>query len=388
MIAHTQTLFASVALVATTMAFCLILVGQFRRNDGLLTVACGVFAHALAYVCYTLYGQASLWVSYALANSLLSLTLAFYTASIFRIHALSVPWWRIFILPLLMALLMVGLINTREPRMLAASGVLIIQCMLIVFWAYSHAQPNGRAHRLLIIGGGISLIGLFMRVVAISSGAAPDMHYDSSNLKQSISISIGTVTVMMLSFGLVLLSKERSESILNHMAQRDALTGIFNRRAILERLSDEVARARRAGRPLAIAMIDIDHFKSINDLHGHMAGDEVLSHFVRHLVQRLRQTDCIGRYGGEEFLLLLPDTNSQGAVALVDGLRESVAGTPAQFAKLRINLSFSSGIWCGVPMPEDTSDSLIAKADAALYAAKIGGRNTLRIADAEHAEAV
>ena len=86
MIAHTPTLFAAVALVATIMAFCLLLVGQFNRRDNLLLTGCGLLAHALAYVCYTVYGHAPLWLSYGVGNSLLSLALAFYSASLFRVR--------------------------------------------------------------------------------------------------------------------------------------------------------------------------------------------------------------------------------------------------------------------------------------------------------------
>ncbi|MBD9483306.1 GGDEF domain-containing protein [Pseudomonas sp. PDM14] len=386
MIAHTPTIFACVALVATVMAFCLILAGQVNHRDGLFTTGCGLLAHALAYVCYTLYGHAPLWLTYSVANTLLAVALAFYLASIYRIRALAVPWWMVLSLPLLMALLMVVLIEHREPRMLASSSVLMLQCLLIVVVAQRRASPGGRAHVLLIIGGGISLIGLGLRVVAILFGTAPEMQYDVSNLKQTISVSIGTVTVMMFSLGLVLLSKERSEASLHHMALRDALTGMLNRRAILEQLSGELERARRAGSSLAIAMIDIDHFKQINDQYGHLAGDEVLCHCVRHLSQQLRQSDTIGRYGGEEFLLLLPDTPPAGAMTVVDALRQSLAANPALFGKRSIPLSFSAGLWCGVPGPGDSSDSLIARADAALYAAKQDGRNTLRLLQAGDAQ--
>lgn len=377
--AHTPTLFASVALVATTMAICLIVAGQLKLRDGLFTTGCGLFAHSFAYVCYTLYGHAPLWLTYGLGNSLLSVALAFYTISIFRIRGLRTPWLFISSLPLLMVVLMVVLIDTREPRMLASSSVLSVQCLLIMIWAYRNAQSGGRAHGLLIVGACISLVGLLMRVVSILAGVAQDMQYDVSNLKQTISVAIGTATVMMFSLGLVLLSKERSESKLHHMALRDALTGMLNRRAILERLSAELERARRAGSSLAIAMIDIDHFKQINDRYGHLAGDEVLCHCVRHLSQRLRASDSIGRYGGEEFLLLLPDTTAENAMAVVDELRRSMAETPAQFGNLQIPLSFSAGLWCAVPGPADTSDSLIGKADVALYEAKLEGRNTLRL---------
>ncbi|OCW25481.1 sensor domain-containing diguanylate cyclase [Pseudomonas aylmerensis] len=380
MIAHTPTLFACVALVATIMAFCLILVGQFNQRDGLLTIGFGLLAHALAYVGYTLYGHAPLWLTYGAANTLLAVALAFYGASVFRIVELPVSWWRIFAPAALMLVLMASLIDTLEPRMLAATLVLMVQCALIIYWTRRYIPAQGRARMLLIIGSSISLIGLGMRVVAIIGGGAAEMRYDVSNLKQTISVSIGTFTAMMISLGLVLLAKERSESLFQRLALRDVLTGILNRRAVLEQFSKELERARRDASYLAVAMVDIDHFKQINDVHGHLAGDEVICHCVNHLTQRIRESDSIGRYGGEEFLVLLPRTSPENAMAVLDALRASVAESPARFGEAIISLRISIGVCCVVPDERDTTASLLARADAALYEAKGLGRNTLCLA--------
>ncbi|HEK1011030.1 TPA: diguanylate cyclase [Pseudomonas putida] len=380
MIAHTPTLFAAVALVATIMAFCLLLVGQFNRRDNLLLTGCGLLAHALAYVCYTVYGHAPLWLSYGVGNSLLSLALAFYLASLFRVREQRVPWQLVFSIPAFMLVALMLLLDTLEPRMLLATLVLMLQCSLIFYWSRRHAERPGRAHLLLQIGALISLIGLGMRALAVINGTAVEMRYDTSNLKQSISVAIGTVTVMMYSIGLVLMAKERSESRLQHLALRDVLTGTYNRRAILERFAVELDSARGEQSSLAVAMIDIDHFKRINDLYGHLAGDEVLCHCVRQLQQRLRQGDSLGRYGGEEFLLLLPHTTRDGAMAALQGLREAIARSPALFAGNEIALRFSVGLWCAVPGPQDSTAGLLAQADAALYQAKAAGRNTVHMA--------
>lgn len=379
MVAHTPTIFASVALVAIIMAACLAVVGRFRRQDGLFTVVWGVLAHAVAYVCYTLYGHVSLWISYGLANSLLSLALAFYAASLFRIRATPVPRLAIFSLPLLMVVCLALLMGTSAPRMLLASLVLSVQCSQIVYWSLRAAEPEGRAHYLLAIGGVISLIGLLIRVVAILGGVDMEMRYNVSNLKQTISVSIGTVTVMTLSLGLVLLAKERSEAAFRRLAMQDGLTGLLNRRAILQRLDEECERARRCATSLAVVMLDIDYFKQINDRHGHLAGDLVLNHIAAQLSRRLRRMDAIGRYGGEEFLLLLPDTDAAGALALTDGLRQAVSDFPLDYQGQTIDISFSTGIYCAVPGPEDSADRLIGKADALLYQAKEQGRNCTRL---------
>ncbi|MFT0517335.1 GGDEF domain-containing protein [Pseudomonas faucium] len=380
MIAHTPTLFAAVALVATILAFCLLLVGPSNRRNDVWLTGCGLLAHALAYVCYTVYGHAPLWLSYGVGNSLLSLALAFYSASLFRVREQAMPWRLIFIIPACMLVGLMLLLDTLEPRMLLATLVLMLQCALILYWARRYAERPGRAHLLLEIGALISLVGLGMRAVAVLGGTAVEMRYDTSNLKQSISVAIGTVTVMMYSIGLVLMAKERSEARLQHLALRDVLTGAFNRRAILERFAVALDRARGEQSHLAVAMIDIDHFKRINDLYGHLAGDEVLCHCVRQLQQRMRQGDSMGRYGGEEFLLLLPHADRDGALKALQALREAIATSPAHFAGDEIALRFSVGLWCGIPGPHDSTASLLAQADAALYQAKAAGRNAVRMA--------
>ena len=372
---HTPTIFASVALVAVTMAVCLIIVGRFRLRDGLSTVGCGLMAHAAAYVCYTLYGHVSLWFSYALANSLLSLAMALYSASLFRIREMKVPWLACLLWPAMMIISMTLLIGETAPRMLTSSLLLAVQCVLLVYWSWRHAEVNGRAYQLLMFGGLVSLVSLLIRVVAILSGADMDMRYDMSNVKQTVSVSIGTATVMMLSFGLVLLARERSEHAIRQMALHDALTGLLNRRAVLEQLDQEIERARRNEDPLALVMIDVDHFKAINDRYGHLVGDTVLRHCATQLSARLRKLDRLGRYGGEEFLLLLPNTHIAGALQLVDELRHQVAMQPVNCQEQDIPVTFSAGLWCAQPESGDTADSLIAKADEALYRAKEGGRN-------------
>lgn len=381
MIAHTPTIFASVAWVALIMAFCLLVVGRFNQRDGLLTAGAGLLAHALAYVCFMYYGHAPLWLTYSLPNTLLAVALAFYSASIFRINQQQVPWLPVFSPPIILGLLMILLVETEEPRMLAASGVLMVQCLQIILWAQNNQQPDGRAHLLLIVGAAVSLIGILIRAIAIATGLVDEMRYDISNLRQSISISIGTVTVMMLSLGLVLLSKERIEGVLKHMALRDPLTDLPNRRAIMEQMDNEIERARRNGNTLAVAVVDIDHFKNINDIYGHLAGDAVLKHCASLMRQRLRQSDGLGRFGGEEFLLLLPETSREGAAIALDDLRAFVASTPTKFGDLSISQHFSVGVWCGIPSTQDSGNSLLAKADAALYKAKNAGRNTLKLAE-------
>jgi diguanylate cyclase (GGDEF)-like protein/PAS domain S-box-containing protein len=165
---------------------------------------------------------------------------------------------------------------------------------------------------------------------------------------------------------------EREELLgkVREMATHDSLTGLPNRRALEEQLPRELARARRADSPLCVAIIDIDHFKAYNDTHGHLAGDEVLRECGRAWDGALRGEDTIVRFGGEEFLVLLPDTAPTEAAEVVERLRER---TP-------MGQTCSAGLasWDFV----ESADDLLGRADAALYLAKAGGRDQLAEAGA------
>ena len=160
---------------------------------------------------------------------------------------------------------------------------------------------------------------------------------------------------------------------LAHQATHDALTGIFNRRAILEQLAHELARALRQGSRLSIGMCDIDHFKKINDSLGHQAGDEVLDACARRLQAGLREYDHVGRYGGEEFLIIATGISGQKDDGLYERLRQQVAATDVKTRAGSVSLTVSIGVAEGTG--QSTVDRLIADADAALYRAKADGRN-------------
>lgn len=161
----------------------------------------------------------------------------------------------------------------------------------------------------------------------------------------------------------------------------DSLTGLLNHSAIKQRLQSEISRATRLGQALSFAMIDIDKFKSINDTHGHPVGDVVIKNLARLLRQRLRSADIVGRYGGEEFAIILPDTTAEKAKIVLDELRESFAAFEFSGATGSFSASFSGGV-SSLPHRTDVT-SLCDAADVALYQAKRSGRNCIVIDSAD-----
>ena len=176
----------------------------------------------------------------------------------------------------------------------------------------------------------------------------------------------------------MLLGARRHRRQLSDLATRDVLTGLPNRRRTAELASRAITEAELTCRPLTIALIDLDHFKGINDQYGHAVGDQVLRDFSRLSREMLRETDTFGRWGGEEFLLLMPGTTLDLALAIVERLRSRAMEIAVPDAKQVVTISLSAGLASTGPYPM-TIDELLALADAALYRAKHEGRNRVRI---------
>ena len=165
---------------------------------------------------------------------------------------------------------------------------------------------------------------------------------------------------------------------IEELAELDELTGSLNRRCIMRVLDEEIASAHRTKTPCSVALIDLDWFKRINDAYGHPTGDEVLRTFAITMFANIRTIDKFGRYGGEEFLLVLPDTPDESAARILDRLRAIIADLDWSAFSPGMRVTISAGV--ATLKPDETPDAILARADSALYAAKARGRN--RIASA------
>jgi diguanylate cyclase (GGDEF)-like protein/PAS domain S-box-containing protein len=163
------------------------------------------------------------------------------------------------------------------------------------------------------------------------------------------------------------------EQKLVQMAKVDGLTGVFNRRYLDTRLQEELERSRRHGNPLSIMMLDIDHFKDINDTQGHICGDYTLRKISELLLNLVRTSDILGRYGGEEFCCVLPETSFEQAIVLAERCREQIAADQFSCTDYQTRVTISIGVTD--LHRNDTLDSIIKRADDALYQAKRAGRN-------------
>ncbi len=198
-----------------------------------------------------------------------------------------------------------------------------------------------------------------------------DLHHD-------ICMQIAGQVSVLIEKSLLYQQLAEAHQQLKELSMRDALTGVLNRGAIFELLNKYLQKAERKKWPVAIIMVDLDHFKAINDEHGHLGGDAVLRTVATAIEKSLRSYDHVGRYGGEEFLIILSEADSSTASEAAERVRKAVEALKIQHENRIIQLSLSQGIAlsCG----DEQAEHLIARADAALYLAKQEGRNCCRLA--------
>lgn len=244
----------------------------------------------------------------------------------------------------------------------------------------------------LSIGTGLMIIGIALVLLfeaslvafaqrlrlALTRAEAGDAHAPVPH--EAHDDEFGELARAVRSFAAGLDSQRRREKELLAQAGTDELTGVANRRAFLERADDEISRALRYGHTLSLVMIDIDHFKQVNDTHGHAAGDAALVRMVEACRPGLREHDVLARLGGEEFVILLPHTDAARAVLVAERLRAAVESAPVDTAAGLFHITISLGSATlhhgdGAGGTADSLSSLLERADKALYRAKRGGRN-------------
>jgi diguanylate cyclase (GGDEF)-like protein len=215
---------------------------------------------------------------------------------------------------------------------------------------------------------------LMLRVVA--NIVLPPTDLMSAGPGQSSYFLAVLLLVTAGSFGMFWMEIQYLHLELTRQAARDSLTGMLNRRAFLVEFERELSRVRRGGTVLSVAMFDLDHFKRLNDVYGHPAGDEVLRSVAASMQACIRQPDILARYGGEEFALLMPDTDADMALNVAERIRLAVQMNGVEWKGERLSVTLSGGV-AAYAANGTTTETLIAASDAALYEAKGAGRNRL-----------
>lgn len=260
------------------------------------------------------------------------------------------------------------------------AGILFLSNLFVVF-SFSSLRASARETAAIWTAMSVGLAILFLGTSQPIT-VPHDTHVERVATMLDLALTIGRcmfIGIFAASLRQTLYRKsvklKEAYRRIEELAELDELTGSFNRRCIMRMLDDEIARSSRIRQPCSVALIDLDWFKRINDAHGHPIGDEVLRTFAITVFANIRGIDRFGRYGGEEFLLILPETEDDAAARILDRLRMIVAELDWSALSPGMAVTISAGI--ATLAPDETPDGLLARADQALYSAKEAGRNRI-----------
>ena len=386
MLLDNKTLLFSLMLISGLLALSLSIVTRREEGNGMQRWAAALALESLAWMLIVFRGSWPDMLTIAAPNLLLAISQAMKLAALHAYRRQSVPSQQCLLPVAAMGLLLAALpFDDVRHRMGLCSLVYAVQFLLILRFLWGDTESRtGRAWwllffatglilPLLLVRAGFSLFGTMEFVATPQSPVAP-------NLVQ-VAVFVGLTALNLLgALGFVLMIKERGNREIRMLAMTDPLTRTLNRRAFLEQAEQHIAAALRHHLPLSLLMIDIDHFKRINDGFGHPAGDQVLVEVTQLFSSLLRTEDTLARYGGEEFCVLLPNTNEAGALALAEKLRRAVEEKRVVLGGETLPITISVGLTvCDANSSGCHKDfaSMLQDADRALYLAKQKGRNRI-----------
>lgn len=377
--------------VALAMAVAVLIVAWGQpRGDGLLQWGIGLLMVALAFPLFILNiladGTQPLWT--VAGNVLLSLSYALSLVAVSRFHEHPCPRLRT-LLPVALAAAGAFVFMRQHEVRVALGGVLFaLQSGMVAHEVLRRDNGGqGRGSWLLALGAGMVALLYAQRTVGVLLGWKDVALLQVPHTLQVGSQLMGLAGLVFATLGFILMGRERSDAEHQKLARLDMLTGVPNRRALMDALERMFAQAARERQPLALLMVDIDRFKRVNDTYGHLAGDAVLTAVAECLGAGLRTQDILGRYGGEEFLVGLPGTDLAGATRLAERLRQGVQDMAVPWAEQSLHVTVSIGVSQLRPEDDDGSlDQVLERADEALYRAKANGRNRVELSADEAPE--
>lgn len=364
------TVFILIAVLSLTLGIAIRIAQSAEFKWGLEEFSYGMIAHGVAYSFYTLSPRLGHWSAW-FAEVSIALFFSFAVQSFEIFYEKKKNWILHGLLIGTVGLSTFVLIDHRPLRIMCNSMVFIAieAFMLQRVWARRKTTP-GRGQHLVAAAILLSLTTLFYREVMAFLSLQASGEITVSDLSQAILYIATVMSLTLITVGVLLMNKERTDHLNQQMILRDKLTGIWNRRKLEEAGEGEVQRLVRHGTLASLLILDLDDFKEINDSLGHAAGDAVLQAMASSWQAILRNTDILGRWGGEEFMVILPATGVSDALLLAEALRDAASKT---------NTGASHGITVSIGvsscLSHDSWKSWFDRADAALYRAKAAGKN-------------
>lgn len=360
-------------MILESLTLCLAIgwVAKREDRDGLRPLTYGLALYALTYSLYALRGRIPDFLSIWVAN------VALVSAFSFLIHAFGVfqkrrvSRWILLAPVAVIALGFAAFMSSIAARMLINCVVFLVQDLILLgYLVRARKEICGRGQSLLTVGVLLFFLVLVLTSIAELTGMERVHSITDATFAQTVRFLSAFVSLNLISLGFVLMTKERADERTRQMAMKDKLTDCWNRFRIEEVAQQEMLRLARYGAPVSLIMIDLDFFKAVNDRFGHGTGDQILKDFAATVQSCIRNTDVLGRWGGEEFIVLLPASSYFVTAAIAERIRAAVeAGEHPNGIRITASLGFSS---C---LSSDSWDEWLARADLALYRAKAEGRN-------------
>ncbi len=254
-------------------------------------------------------------------------------------------------------------------------GTLLLALAAIALQIRAPASGRARGRGVMVATFVIGAVAFYVRGVAVTMTADPLQAFLTPSPFQGAIFVTAAAAALLATFAFLLLQKERAEGESVRLATMDPLTGAYNRRTFHEIAERELSRIRRADQPLSIIIVDLDHFRPINERYGIRVGDQVLQKIADIVRGALRKEDMLVRYGGEEFLMMLPDVPGPGAVVVAGRIRKAVEAEPLRIEGHVIPVTVSVGVSARLDEGPESIENLLARADDALALAKQRGRN-------------
>lgn len=367
------TLWAFLALADAILAAVVGVGISARPKDGVAQWSGSLAVRALAFALFAARIEPRAG-ALALGGGLLALSMTLQAAALLAFERRTLPAW-VHSAVIAAVAVPVALVASDPSSAILFGGLVfgtLLACIALLAW---QGPRRGFARVLLAACFGACAVVFVVRGIAAVIAADPLLAFLAPTPTQSIAFLAAAAAAIASSFAFLLLHKERADAQALRLATLDPLTGAYNRRTFHEIAEREMSRARRAGQPLSIIMVDIDHFRAVNEAHGLRVGDQALHRIAEVLRGALRKEDMLVRYGGEEFLVLLPDVPGPGAVVVAGRLRKAIAAQELELDAHKLALTVSAGVAARLDEGPESVDRLVARAEEALSLAKRRGRN-------------
>lgn len=387
----TLTMFVMNVAISATLALASGESSPHRSREGLRLWSLALWCNTLSFSLLALRDRIPDLLSAALGNTLQVAMLCLMLLAVLQFQGRRLPVRGAILVVAVSAAVFAFLTDHFAIRVVAHASfaVPLAAWILVLLWRRRNEVP-GRGQNLLAFGLAMMTAMVTYRAIGIAGGFIQAKHLLDNGTVQAATFMLSAICILICTIGMIFMVKDRADAEIMRLATLDELSGLNNRNFVSRQLDQAIGYAKRYGTPLTVMLVDVDHFKRINDNHGHPTGDEAIRVVGQVLRRCTRSTDTLGRFGGEEFIVIAPQTMGSGAETLAERIRAQIEASVVRVmpaaAGETIRMTASIGFVTLVPGEGDEVADIVSRADQALYAVKQSGRNRWRRYGAEQGD--